>query len=264
MARTYRVAQFAKLAGVTVRTLQYYDRIDLLKPSDVTDAGYRLYTTPDLRRLQQILTLKWMGFSLQEIKEVLASERYNLRASLTIQKEAIDAQIERLRAASDALGQAIDAAEQTGDEALDAQTVGAILRGVTGSNHDQWVRRYYSDDAWAGIQTRRLAYAPEEMERVQQEWQTLMAEFAKLRHEAPESPAVQRLAARMDALLGLFTGGDRAAEDGLQALYADTEQVTALHAAHGIPLDMELQRFMQAAYTHYREQPVERRKEKSR
>ena len=68
MTDIYRVAEFAKLAGVTVRTLQYYDRIDLLKPSDSTEGGHRLYQRSDLLRLQQILTLKWMGFKLDQIK----------------------------------------------------------------------------------------------------------------------------------------------------------------------------------------------------
>ena len=72
MTKLYRIAQFAQLAGVTVRTLQYYDRMGLLRPSATTEANYRLYTTADLLKLQQILTLKWMGFSLSEIGAILS------------------------------------------------------------------------------------------------------------------------------------------------------------------------------------------------
>ena len=86
MTHFYRVAEFAKLSGVTVRTLQYYDRIELLKPSNTTEGGHRLYRRHDLLRLQQILTLKWMGFKLDQIKDLLDSPRYDLRTALHMPK----------------------------------------------------------------------------------------------------------------------------------------------------------------------------------
>ena len=64
----YPAIDFARLAGVTVRTLHHYDRIGLLKPSSYTSAGYRLYRKQDLIRLQQIVTLKFIGFSLNQIR----------------------------------------------------------------------------------------------------------------------------------------------------------------------------------------------------
>lgn len=60
--RYYMVREFAKLAGVTVRTLHFYDREGLLKPSQYTGKNHRLYQQKDLLRLQQILTLKYLGF----------------------------------------------------------------------------------------------------------------------------------------------------------------------------------------------------------
>ena len=92
-SEVYRVAEFARLAGVTVRTLQYYDRIGLLKPSQSTEGGHRLYERRDLLRLQQILTLKWMGFKLDQIKELIESPQYDLRTALRMQKAAIDNQV---------------------------------------------------------------------------------------------------------------------------------------------------------------------------
>jgi DNA-binding transcriptional MerR regulator len=57
--------------SVSIRTLRYYDKVGLLSPSQYTEAGYRLYTDADLLRLQQILALKFLGFSLEEIKHCL-------------------------------------------------------------------------------------------------------------------------------------------------------------------------------------------------
>src|SRR5689334_328532 len=90
MKRTYLVGEFATLAGVTVRTLHHYDETGLLKPSQHTRAKHRLYREEDLLRLQQILTFKQLGFSLEEIHDLLESDTYDLRETLRIQKQALD------------------------------------------------------------------------------------------------------------------------------------------------------------------------------
>ena len=64
MSRLYHVHEFAELAGVTVKALHHYDRFGLLTPSR-TEAGYRLYAEADLERLEQIIALKFLGFSLK-------------------------------------------------------------------------------------------------------------------------------------------------------------------------------------------------------
>lgn len=69
--RIYTTGEFAKKAGVSVRTIRYYDKQGMLKPSHVSQSGYRLYTDGDFARLQKILTLKYLGFSLEEIRRFL-------------------------------------------------------------------------------------------------------------------------------------------------------------------------------------------------
>ncbi|HYO90677.1 MAG TPA: MerR family transcriptional regulator, partial [Pyrinomonadaceae bacterium] len=81
----YLAQEFAERAGVTVRTLHHYDRTGLLKPSGYTAAGYRLYGEKDLARLQQIVTLKFIGFSLRQIKELLEQREFDLTATLRLQ-----------------------------------------------------------------------------------------------------------------------------------------------------------------------------------
>ena len=63
----YTSGEFAKKANVTLRTIRYYDRQGILKPSKVADNGYRLYTDADFAKLQKILSLKDLGFSLENI-----------------------------------------------------------------------------------------------------------------------------------------------------------------------------------------------------
>ncbi len=76
------IQELTRETGVTVRTLRYYDQIDLLKPSGKTDGGHRLYSERDVVRLQQILFLKEMGFSLKEITNMLVTGELNLKVSL--------------------------------------------------------------------------------------------------------------------------------------------------------------------------------------
>lgn len=66
-----QVKEVASLAGISIRTLHHYDDIDLLKPTEVTESGYRLYVEDDLEMLQQILLFKELGLSLKEIKAVI-------------------------------------------------------------------------------------------------------------------------------------------------------------------------------------------------
>ena len=66
--RLYRTGQFARKASVSISTLRYYDKEGLLAPTEYSESGYRLYTDEDLVNLQQILALKFLGFSLDEIK----------------------------------------------------------------------------------------------------------------------------------------------------------------------------------------------------
>jgi DNA-binding transcriptional MerR regulator/ubiquinone/menaquinone biosynthesis C-methylase UbiE len=103
----YTTGTFAKMANVSLRTIRYYDKTGLLKPSGMTEAGYRLYTDADFVRLQRILTLKYLGFSLEEIKElgVRDSDADYVKQSLKLQQELVEKKIAGLQLVQEALGQ---------------------------------------------------------------------------------------------------------------------------------------------------------------
>ncbi|WP_304001577.1 MerR family transcriptional regulator [Faecalicoccus pleomorphus] len=98
----YSTGQFAKLANVTERTIRYYDKIGLLKPSFVMDSGYRRYTQSDLLKLQKILSLKHMGFSLEEIYPMVSKEQ-NIKESFSMQIDLLDSQIKHLQVIRDSM-----------------------------------------------------------------------------------------------------------------------------------------------------------------
>lgn len=95
----YSSGEFARMAHVTLRTIRYYDKQDILKPSFVTEAGARFYTDEDFARLQQILLLKYLGFSLDDIREMTIddSDYHFMLNSLNIQLKLVKDKIEQMQ-----------------------------------------------------------------------------------------------------------------------------------------------------------------------
>lgn len=96
MGEFYKVQEFAKKAGVTERTLRYYDKIELLTPSYKNEAMHRFYTEDDFKRLQKISALKFLGFSIAEIKEYDLESKDKTEEIIENQKKVIDLKIKYL------------------------------------------------------------------------------------------------------------------------------------------------------------------------
>lgn len=101
----YKTGQFARLANVSERTIRYYDKIGLLKPSFVMENGYRQYSDLDLLKLQKILSLKHLGFSIEEIFPMVM-DNTNLKESFELQMDLIEDKISHLQSLKDALKRA--------------------------------------------------------------------------------------------------------------------------------------------------------------
>ncbi|MBO1581593.1 MerR family transcriptional regulator [Bacillus sp. XF8] len=96
---SWTISEFASIGDVTVRTLRYYDKINLLKPSDYTEGGHRLYVKDDLYVLQQIQALKHLGFSLGEIQNIILQNdipKENFMERIHFQRELLLAEQERI------------------------------------------------------------------------------------------------------------------------------------------------------------------------
>ncbi|URZ05263.1 MerR family transcriptional regulator [Clostridium felsineum] len=90
------VKDVAKLTGVTIRALHYYDEIDLLKPSYTSEAGYRFYSSEDIEMLQQIMFLKEIGFELKKIKDIIKSPNFDRKEALIKHKEVLKMKKKRI------------------------------------------------------------------------------------------------------------------------------------------------------------------------
>ena len=101
--------EFARMAQITVRTVRYYDKQNILKPSLVTPTGARFYTEEDFARLQQIMLLKYLGFSLEDIRELTVndSDYSYLEHSLEQQQNLVRDRIEQLQLVEQAIGETV-------------------------------------------------------------------------------------------------------------------------------------------------------------
>ena len=90
------VNEVSRLTGVSIRTLQYYDKIGLLKPVEHTAAGYRLYDNSALEKLQQILLFRELEFSLKDIKQIMDAPGFDRQKALEQQIEVLILKKQRL------------------------------------------------------------------------------------------------------------------------------------------------------------------------
>lgn len=217
----FQAIEFARLAGVTVRTLHHYDRLGLLKPSRYTDAGYRLYGQEDLIRLQQIVTLKFIGFSLTQIKNLLNSNSFDLSVALDQQRAIISEKRQQLDIAIQAIAKAQNLLGT--NEQPDWEAFKQIIEVINMQNNMDWTKKYYSEEAKQKIAERGATIPPEVIEQGQRAWATLIQEVetAVSNGVDPKSEQAAGLATRWSELIRSFTGGDREIQSGLNKMYSD-------------------------------------------
>ncbi|MCC7439592.1 MAG: MerR family transcriptional regulator [Armatimonadetes bacterium] len=216
--RTYRVRQFAKLAGVTVRTLHHYDHLGLLKPRAHTESGYRLYGDLDLVRLQQIITLKFIGVPLQQIRELIDGQAVDLAGLLRMQRMMLEEQQRNIEQAIQAIRQAENLA-LAGTEP-DSETITKIIEVINMATNNEWVNSYYTQEQ---LQTLAERATPETIAEGQNAWSQLIADIEQAAANGvdPASKEAQQLIQRQEELIGGFTGGDPGIRENLNKLWSD-------------------------------------------
>jgi DNA-binding transcriptional MerR regulator len=217
----YKISEFAEKAGVTVRTLHHYDHLGLLKPSGRNGAGYRLYGELDFARLQQIVTLKFIGLPLRQIKDLLDRSDLDLAATLRLQRGLLKEKYQQIARAI----QAIDEAElaMKSSSRPDWAALKKIIEVMEMESSMDWTKKYYSPEAQAKIEERKKLWTPELQDRATQQWQELVAEIetAIADGEDPAGAKAQALAQRWSELVRGFTGGDPEIQKGVNQLYSD-------------------------------------------
>jgi DNA-binding transcriptional MerR regulator len=227
-----KVGELARRTGLTVRTLHHYDEIGLLKPSLHTEAGYRLYTRADVARLQQVVSLRQLGFALDEVRDCLDRPGFAplevIRLHVARLREQIELQrklCERLEALAEHLR---TAAEVSADEFLFTIEVMTMIE------------KYYTPEQMAQFDARAKEVGQEAIDQAPQQWDDLFkAVTAEMDTGTdPADPKAQELAKRWLALVTLATGGDPGIFNSLRRMYENEDNVMGMDTK-AIRLKME-------------------------
>ena len=207
MKNGFLIKEFADLTQVTVRTLHYYDQVGLLKPSFEKPNGYRVYTDRDLPKLQQIVTLKFMGFSLGQIRKLLDSKGYEAVKSLRVQAGAVKDEISRLRQASRAIKQVLSLLETSGR--IHKQKLIKIMEVIQMGEDvkKDWHAKFYTEAELKEFAEVGKKYTPEMAAAYQPRWAGLIEEVKQNITADPASETAQSLAKRWTDLLNEAYGG---------------------------------------------------------
>jgi len=202
-----RIGEIAKKAGVTVRTLSYYDKEGLLTPSSESEGGYRLYTDKDVARLMQILMLKDIGFTLSEIKNKLVAmdTTAGVVEAITEHAATVRNEIEHLTESLNAL-EALKA-EILQVEAVNFKKFASILVNLRVKDSRYWLIKYLDDDVLGVLCANVSAEKHIEITAAINE---LFSEAAALCEEGvlPDSGEGQKIADKLWEMLTKITGGN--------------------------------------------------------
>lgn len=191
----YMVKEVADLAGVSVRTLHYYDQIALLKPDTTNQTGYRIYSDDDLDRLQQILFFKELDFSLAEIKDIIDSPDYDKRQTLKEHKKLLIKKKERLEKIINSVENTINSLE--GGSEVDKNK---MFDGFDMSDIEKHKEKYaeeakekYGHTAMYRESTKKSSeYTDEDWARITKEQNQIYQRLAGLMDRDPDTPEVQK------------------------------------------------------------------------
>ncbi len=193
----YSVSEFAKITGVSVRTLHYYDQIDLLKPDCVDPhSGYRFYGERELERMQAILFYRELDFSLKAIGEIISSADYDNRKALDDRKRLLNLKIERLKWMVKVIERT-----QKGESIMDFE---AFSSKQLDDYKDEVKKRWGDTEVYRQSQEKSASYTEVELSGLASGLNSILAGFAELMKEGLD-PSDERAAEQVRALQGFIT-----------------------------------------------------------
>lgn len=175
--RTYRVKDVARLAGVSVRTLHYYDEIGLLPPASRSDAGYRLYDDDSLLRLQQILIQRELGLTLEDIRRALDDPDFDREKTLRRQRAQLVARSQTTAEMIRAVDRALEILDR-GKKGR-AMEMKEIFDGFDPAAHEAEAQARWGDtDAYRVSAKRAADYTSDDWRRIKQEQSKIYDDMA--------------------------------------------------------------------------------------
>ncbi len=240
----YTIKDIAELAGVSRRTLHYYDEKELLKPTMVGDNGYRYYDDDALLQLQQILLYREMGITLQQIKQILTQPDFDKIIALRTHRQHLREEIGRLQT----LVQTVDTTlmHLVGEVKMSDKTIFKGFNDAKQEAYEQEAVEQWGNSAAQSIQLWR-SYSDERKQAILQEGNQIYLEITANMDKGADHPDIRALLVRWHEHLYHFYEPTIEVLEGLGAMYHDHPDFNATFTA----IDPDLPAFLKAAIAIY-------------
>ncbi|GIO97015.1 MerR family transcriptional regulator [Paenibacillus lautus] len=189
------IQELSKQTGITVRTLRYYDQIGLLIPAAKTPGKHRIYSDDELKKLQQIQFLKRLGFSLQEISDMISNPEWNWSTGLMNQLDFVLNEQKKLDQMESALRAVLHSIAVEGETSWDV-----IQKLIHLSGRDPSLKHSFRQHMFEKREVELLSLLPNmnSTDPDSLEWIALLGQLKRRMQDGPDSPSVQRIVRRMD------------------------------------------------------------------
>jgi len=221
----YTVKQLAQLAGVSNRTLRYYDEVGLLKPSSTGSNGYRYYAGEALIIMQQILFYREMSLSLDNIKAIITDPEFDVLTALKSHREALQRQVQRLNCLLHTVDHTIN--HLKGSETMDPK---GFFEGFSEEEQEKYAleaEKLYDPELVRASNRRWKAYLPAEKELILAEGKAIYNELITVMPEGAAGAKAQGLIARWHRHLQYFWNPDDEQLLGLAKGYSEDARFRA-------------------------------------
>lgn len=178
------IAEVSQLTGISARALHHYDAIGLLKPTDVTAAGYRLYDDTALGRLRNILMFREVGFPLKEIKAILDNPDFD-------PAEALEQQIQLLELQRERIGKLISFAREIQKKGVENMNLGAFSKSELENYGTEVKERWGATELYQEYERKNKGKRKDELKDEENQLMDIFAELGELRRLSPDDTAAQ-------------------------------------------------------------------------
>ena len=223
----FTVKQLSNLAGVSPRTLHYYDEIGLLKPEAYGEHGYRFYGEESLLRLQQILYFRELDFSLVEIRAITGKPDFDVLQALNTHRLALGDRVKRLESLIHTVDKTI--LHYQGELEMDQEEVFEGFSDAKRKEYEEEMRARYGSAVVDDSVKRWNSYPKEKKAAIQAEMGAIFKRITTLIPKGPESEAVQEEIAKLHAQMNYFYECSLERFEGLGHLYNQHPDFIAMY-----------------------------------
>ncbi|MES3005171.1 MAG: MerR family transcriptional regulator [Patescibacteria group bacterium] len=228
---TYTVQKLATLAGISARTLHYYDEIGLLSPTRILRNGYRQYDEPELLKLQQIMFYRELEFPLEDIKKILENKNFDMQKALSDHRGLLELKQKRLKELLKTIDKTIKKISKK-NNMKDDELYSAFDDAEMKQYAEEAKQRWGKTDAWKQSQERTKGWTKADYSKLKEDGDKWMKNFVLHMEHGHDSEIVQNLISEHYNSLRTFYEPNMEMYRGLAQMYVEDPRFAAYFAKY--------------------------------